>query len=105
MSEFIIVFSTFPNFEQAKKAADSILLRKVAACCNIVNEINSIFWWQNKIEETEEVLLMAKTKMSLFENLKSVIRDNHSYDVPEIIAIPIVAGYDEYLNWIDESVC
>jgi len=105
MGEYIVVFITYPYDEgnKEKELARKLVENKLAACVNIVKEINSIYFWQGKIEDDRESLLIVKTKKSLFEELKNFVKENHPYCVPEIIAMPIILGNEDYLNWIDES--
>ena len=82
---------------------DVLLDTKTVACVNSIEKINSFFWWKGKIESGKEILLIAKTKMKLFPRVKDLVRKNHSYAVPEIIALPVIAGSEDYLSWIGES--
>ena len=100
---FIVVYCTVPK-DEAKTLAEKIIYAKLAACVNIVNEVKSVYFWQGNIEQNEESLLIIKSKQSVFEKLANFITRNHPYDVPEIIAIPIVNANLDYLNWLDESV-
>jgi len=100
---FIIVYTTIPKNE-AKKLAKKIIQEKLAGCINIIDSVNSIYIWQNEIKDEEESLLIIKTKQSVFKTLEDFIINNHPYDVPEIIATPLVNANLEYLNWLDESV-
>ncbi len=100
---WIIVFTTTSSKEEAKRIAKSIVEKKVAACVNIVDDINSIYWWKGSIEESREALLIIKTKINLLDKLIEEIKKIHSYEVPEIIAIPIIAGLRQYLEWINKS--
>ena len=75
----------------------------MAACVNVIPEVQSIFFWEKKISKEKEVLLIAKTRRELFESVAKEVKKLHSYDLPEIIALPIEAGSDEYLNWIREE--
>jgi periplasmic divalent cation tolerance protein len=99
----ITVFITAPNEEEAAKIASSIVEEKLAACVNIINSIRSIYRWQGRVEDDSEVLMIAKTRGALFDSLKKRVIELHSYDIPEIIALPIVDGSEEYLNWIKAS--
>lgn len=100
---FIIVFITCANKAQAQKIAQALIKDKLAACVNLVNPINSLFWWQGKVDSSKETLLIIKTKKKLFGRLEKLVSGLHSYDVPEIIALPIVNGSKKYLSWINES--
>jgi periplasmic divalent cation tolerance protein len=97
----IIVYITVPSREVGQQIADALLEGKLVACVNIVPEISSIFHWQGSIEQDDELLLIAKTRAALFDRLATTVKRIHPYDVPEVIAMPIVAGSNEYLAWID----
>ena len=101
---WLIVFVTSPNYEEAEKLARGIISERLAACVNIVDNITSIYWWKNNVEKDKEVLLIIKTHMRVFKKLVEYIKNNHSYEVPEIIAMPIIAGYANYLEWIMKEV-
>ena len=100
---FIVVYCTVPK-EDAPFLAEKILYQKLAACINIVDEVNSMFFWQREMKNEKESLLIIKTKQSVFERLERFITKNHPYDVPEIIAMPIVNANLDYLNWLDDEV-
>ena len=101
---YIVVFITAKDNEEAQKIAKSLLKRRQVACVNIVPEVNSHFWWQDKLGSTQESLLVIKTKDTLLPDIIKSVRKIHSYDVPEIIALPIVGGNQDYLEWIDKEV-
>ncbi|MDO8747602.1 MAG: divalent-cation tolerance protein CutA [Candidatus Omnitrophota bacterium] len=100
---YIVVFITASSKEEARKIARGLLEEKLAACVNILPGLESHFWWQGKIDSAKEALLVIKTKKELFNKLAKKVKSLHSYSVPEIIALPIVAGNTEYLNWINDS--
>ena|SRR3989338_5842919 len=100
----IIVLITTKNVSQANKIARKLLDEKLIACANILKGVQSLFWWQGKIEHSNEVLLILKTRRRCFQNIVSTVKVLHSYEVPEIIALPIVDGYDKYLKWLSQSV-
>ena len=102
--DYIVVFITTSSLEEAKKIANFIVESKIAACVNIIEKVDSIFSWKGNIENYRESLLIIKTKRNLFNKLKEEVKKLHSYTVPEIIAIPIVDGSEDYLTWIDETV-
>ena len=104
MNKYIVVFVTAPGKAEAKKIAGAVLIKKLAACANMLSGMDSHYWWRGRVERAVEVLIIMKTKQKLFNRLAAEIRKNHSYDVPEIIALPIVCGSAGYLKWIDESV-
>ncbi len=99
-TENIIVYITASNDEEAAKISKALVEAGLAACVNIVKNIRSIYRWQGKIEDDPEVLMIVKTRTGLFEALAAEVRKLHSYEVPEIIALPIVKGSEAYLNWL-----
>jgi periplasmic divalent cation tolerance protein len=102
--QYCVVFITTDGEEEGKRVADELLQAKLVACVNVVPRVSSSFWWQGKIDSATESLLVAKTKRSALEEIGRVVRAAHSYDVPEIIALPIVWGSQSYLDWIEEQV-
>ena len=104
MSKYIVVLVTVGNKKEAKKITDKILNERLAACVNAVPNISSHYWWKGKLQSSKESLLIIKTNKNLFEKLKKSIKKIHTYTVPEIIAMPIIAGNKDYLSWIDESL-
>ena len=99
---YIVVFITAESPEQARKIADALLNKKLAACVNIVPQMHSMFWWEGKITSADESLLIVKTEATLLDNVIASVKRNHSYNVPEVIALPIIGGNMDYLYWIDE---
>ena len=99
----IIVFITASSEEEAHNIAESLVKGKKAACVNIVPAVDSLFWWEGKIESARESLLLVKTKASLFPEIVEPVNRAHSYEVPEIIALPIIAGSEDYLKWLDTA--
>jgi len=103
MNSNIIVFITAPNEAEAEKIAKALVEERLAACVNITKDIRSIYRWQGKIEDDREIFMIIKTRKDLFEALSIRVKEIHSYDVPEIIALPIVEGSKEYMQWIKDS--
>ncbi len=97
-----MVFITISNKEEAERIGNVLLDKRFIACANIIENVDSRFWWKDKKEKAKESLLIAKTKKNLLGKLIKIVQKEHSYDVPEIIAIPIIAGYKPYFNWISE---
>lgn len=102
--EPVVVLLTAANGEEAVRLADMLIGAHLAACVQILPEMESVYRWQGKIERQPEVLLLAKTVRSKFDDLEKEVRALHSYDTPEIIALPIVAGSAPYLDWLHASL-
>jgi periplasmic divalent cation tolerance protein len=98
---YIVIFVTASNNKEAKKIAAALIKQKLAACVNIVDKVNSLFFWEGKAQKAKESLLIIKSKKEKLAKLIKVVKSLHSYTVPEIIAIPILAGDKPYLRWID----
>jgi periplasmic divalent cation tolerance protein len=98
-----VVLVTAASREEAERIARLLLERRSVACVNIVQGVQSLFWWQENLDSAQESLLIAKTRMSLVPQVIDLVRGAHSYTVPEVIALPIVAGNGDYLEWIDRE--
>ena len=99
---YIIIFITAPSDEEAKKIATTLVNEKLVACVNIIPKIHSIYWWENKVCQEDELMLIAKSTQSLFPSIMDRVKSLHSYKVPEILSFPLSEGLPEYLNWIEE---
>ena len=104
MTDKRIVLSTAGSAEEARKIANHMVANQLAACVNIVPHIESIYRWQGKVESSHEWLLLMKTTAEKVDDVRDAIRELHSYDLPECIAIAIEDGSADYLQWIGESV-
>jgi periplasmic divalent cation tolerance protein len=102
MEETILVLCTAPNPDAAEKLARGIVEANLAACVNIVPGLRSIYVWKGNVHDEPEVQLLIKTRRARYEQLEAWIKAHHSYEVPEILALPIVAGSTEYLSWLSE---
>lgn len=100
--ENIVVFITASGEDEAASIARVLVEGRLAACVNIVRNLRSIYSWQGKVEDESEVLMIVKTQKKLFNSLAQKVRELHSYTVPEIIALPIVDGSEDYLKWLKE---
>jgi len=103
MSKSIVIYVTCAGLEEAEKLGEFMVSNRYAACVNIVPSIKSIYWWDNKLNKEQEALLIFKTKGSLFSLFKENIKKQHSYSVPEIIAVEIAEGDEDYLSWIEKE--
>lgn len=106
MKEFtyVVILITTGTGEEAEKIANILVSQKKAACVNIIPRVNSLFWWQSKLDSAQESLLVVKSKASLLDEIIKLVKENHSYDIPEVIALPIIAGNSDYLDWINGEV-
>lgn len=98
-TQLIVVLTTFPESEQARRAASILVEKKLAACCTFL-EGNSIYFWQGKMCEDREVVLLIKTRVELYPELEKNIKEIHPYEVPEIIALPVLLASQTYSDWI-----
>ena len=103
-NEAIAVFMTTPNADEAAQLANMLVGQRLAACVQILPEIESVYRWQGKIERQREVLIIAKTTRAKFEELEAKVRAVHSYETPEIVALTLTAGSLPYLEWLNSSV-
>ena len=104
MKSYIQVTTTTETKEQAEKIAQYLVETRLAACAQITGPITSIYHWKGKVESTQEWLCLIKTSEELFEKVETAIKKLHSYETPEIIAVPIVKGTKEYLSWLDDEL-
>jgi len=100
MTDYIIVLSTCDSAELAGKLARILVGKKLAACVNILPGVRSIYRWKGEVEDAGEWLLLIKSRRDLFDRLRREIEKEHSYAVPEIIALPVIAGSENYLQWL-----
>jgi len=103
MTPYIVIFVTAKDQEEGGRIARALLEEKLAACVNISAGIKSLFWWEGQIDTGEEVLLLIKSKKKLLPKILKTVKKHHSYTVPEIIALPIVAGSKDYLQWVENE--
>ena len=99
----IVIFCTVPNKDDAKKISKALIEENLAACVSTVDKVNSMFSWNGEVCTENELLLVIKTRRDLFEKIEVVIKALHSYNVPEIIALPVIVGSDDYLGWIEHE--
>ncbi|MEJ2724971.1 MAG: divalent-cation tolerance protein CutA [Deltaproteobacteria bacterium] len=104
MNDFIQVFMTAEKKEEAESIAGAVVEKRLAACAQVLGPIRSRYWWKDKVETSEEWLCIMKSRKALFENLEKTIREMHPYDVPEIVALPIVSGSRDYLKWLSKEI-
>jgi periplasmic divalent cation tolerance protein len=106
MSEavYAVVLVTASSEAEGLKLKKVLMEARKAACVNIISQVESHFWWKGKVDIADEVLLIIKTKVSSVNDIIKLVKEAHSYVIPEIIALPVIAGNDDYLKWVDEEV-
>lgn len=100
---FVAIYTTFDNFEEARRIARILVNEKLVACANLLPNIVSIYPWQGKIEESKEIIMWCKTREEQVESIQAVIDKHHSYDVPAFVVYPIKTGSEAYLQWINDE--
>lgn len=98
-----VVLITAPKGKETLSLAKMLLNKKLCACVNIVKDIDSLFWWKSRLDRAKESLLVAKTRRDLLRPLIKEVKASHSYEVCEVIALPIISGNKEYLDWVAAS--
>lgn len=98
-----IVYVTFDSEVEARDVAKTVVRERLAACANMVPGMTSFYWWQNNLEEGQEIIVLFKTRKSLVEQLIHRIKELHSYEVPCIVALDMSGGNPDFLNWIEEE--
>jgi periplasmic divalent cation tolerance protein len=104
MTEFVVVYVTVASADEGVRVARTLVEERLAACVNQLAGVRSLYRWEGRIEESREELLIIKTRRGLFSAVEKRVRELHSYDVPEIIALPILHGSSGYLQWLNEQV-
>ena len=100
----VVILITASTAEEAHRIADTLLKQRKAACVSIVPRVDSLFWWEGKLDSAAESLLVVKTRASALDEVIKCVKEVHSYRVPEIIAVPIAGGNQDYLEWIASEV-
>ena len=104
MSERVVALSTVGTAEDAERIARALVERRLAACVNVVPKVVSVYRWKGEVSRDEELLLVIKTRRERLEALREALVGMHPYEVPELVALPVEAGHEPYLAWVDESV-
>lgn len=100
---YCLINCTVNSKKEAVEISKHLVKKKLIACCNIIPSVTSVYEWDNKINEDNEFLMVMKTETELFQKIETEIKKMHTYDVPEIICIPVINGSRKYLDWIDEQ--
>ncbi len=104
MTDKVVVLVTCGSNEEAERIARALVEARLAACVNILGPVRSIYRWEGKLNDDQEVLLLIKTSRSLFDQVRHAVEKAHSYEVPEVICLPIIDGAPNYLDWLTDSV-
>lgn len=104
MTDILLVYITTPNKKDAKRIATALIEEKLAACANILPEIESIYYWKGELQQTGECLLLLKTHKEVLDNLIERAKEIHPYELPCIVALPLSHGLPEFLNWVGDEV-
>jgi len=100
MESVLLVITNLPDRESARQLAEGIVSQRRAACANVLGECASVYWWGGAVESAVETPVLIKTRAAVYAELEAYIRSHHPYEVPEVIAVPISAGYRGYLDWV-----
>ena len=100
MTDALLVFTTLPSADKAAELGKVLVEERLAACANLIPAVRSIYRWQGKLQDENEVLMLLKTRAENLERLKLRILELHPYEVPEVLAVPVEAGYQAYLEWL-----
>lgn len=103
MTDTRIVLTTAGSPQEAEKIARALVERRLAACVNIIPQIQSVYRWKEKIEQETEWLLIIKTRLNIFDSVRVAIQELHSYDLPECVMLDVSDGSEAYLNWVSEN--
>ena len=103
MTEALVVLITAPSSEEGEAIACALVEEKLAACVNVIPGMTSLYRWRGELQREGEVLLVVKSRRGLFDRLAARVRELHSYQVPEIIALPVILGDEDYLRWLSEA--
>ena len=104
MTDKIVVFSACSTLDEARRIARKLIEERLASCVNLTPGVRSLYRWKGEIEEADECLLVIKSSRDLFDRLRLELEKAHTYEVPEVVAVPILAGSPNYLNWLDSEL-
>lgn len=104
MKGWALILTTTSSRDEARRIAEALVNEKLAACVNVIDGVHSVYWWEGKVESAAEALLIIKTTLDKAGEVTKRIKELHSYSVPEVLVLPVLGGYEEYLKWVEESV-
>ncbi|MEW8249472.1 MAG: divalent-cation tolerance protein CutA [Candidatus Thiodiazotropha sp.] len=100
----LLILCTAPDRESALNLANALVEQDLAACVNLTSPVTSVYRWQGKLEQSEEILLLIKTTEKKYRDVEAALRAQHPYELPEIIAVPVEQGLDDYLDWVERCI-
>lgn len=103
-NDFCIVYVTVDRKNTALEIAKKLIEEKLAACCTIISNVESVYFWEGKVQQDRELLMMIKSHLNKFDELERIVADIHPYEVPEIIAVPIAEGSKKYIDWLENTI-
>lgn len=103
-NDFLLVLCSFSDVTEAKSCATELVKQNLVGCVNLITDVTSFYEWEDELKEDTECLLVIKTTRDNYENVESFLKANHSYEIPEIIAVPIIKGSVEYLKWLNNAI-
>jgi periplasmic divalent cation tolerance protein len=103
MDEVVVVLTNLPDRAAAVKLAQELVARRLAACVNVLGECTSVYRWRGAIENAAEVPVLIKTRAGRYAEVEAAIREFHPYELPEIVAVPVLHGFEEYLQWVADE--
>jgi len=101
---YIVIYCAYPDEKTSDEASRALVTKKIASCVQRIGPIQSTYMWKGAVNTAQEWLLLIKTKMSAYENVATFIQTTHPYEVPEILAVPVVRGFQPYLSWMDQGI-
>ncbi len=104
MVMYAVILTTVDSQDAAERIADEVLKNRLAACVQVIGPIRSKYWWKGSIESSEEYLILIKSRKNLYKEVEDLIREIHPYEIPEIIALPVEEGLEDYLKWMSTTL-
>ena len=104
MTEFVLLIISASSVHESKKIVSTLLNKRLIACANVSSKVTSSYWWKGSIEEADEIIISAKTRLALVGKITEEVKNIHSYEVPEILALPVLDGNQDYLDWLNDEI-
>jgi len=104
MTEFVLLVISSSSVVESQEIVSTLLNKRLIACANVSSKVTSSYWWKGNIEEADEFIITAKTRLSLVRKITEEVKNIHSYEVPEILALPVLDGNQDYLDWLNNEI-